>query len=416
MESVRGIRRTKAGVGLVVLFVFAFAATALLSAAAVATATATAADVTIESATVERGGFAYVNVTIENVPPPGLGAYSLLVSYDPAVVSVEEVYPGDPPFGTPAAVNIDNEAGEIRFNDYIAAEEGPGNVTVVRLGLRAVGSPGDESVLDVTVLEVVNVSGALVTATAHDGVFRIIMPTVALEPASVVLHEGETATLNVTVHDVPEPGLGAYSLEIAYDPSVVVVEEVLGGEEPFGEPAAVNVNNTAGWVAFNDFITNDTGPRDVTVASLRIKALAAGSCTLNLTVRELSDAGAEAMRAADVDAVVTVLALPVNVSIWTDKDTYGVGDLQRVFVSVRNPGGEKEVNVVVKLLTPLPWCPAITLVNRTATLPAGLDVTVRLFAFRLPRLPPGTYTWVFRITYDGTVAEDRASWTFVWKA
>ena len=72
--------------------------------------------------------------------------------------------------------------------------------------------------------------------------------------------------------------------------------------------------------------------------------------------------------------------------------------------------------MVVKLLTPLPWYPEITFVNRTATLPAGLDVTVRLFAFRLPRLPPGTYTWVFRITYDGTVAEDRASWTFVRKA
>lgn len=391
-------------IGMVVFFMAAF----LLS------ATVMAADVSVESVTVERGGFAYVNVTIENVPPPGLGAYSLLMSFDPGVVSIEEVYPGDSPFGTPAAVNIDNDAGEIRFNDYIAAEEGPGNVTVVRLGLRAVGSPGDESVLDVTVLEVVNVSGTLVTATEHDGVFGIMAPTVALEPSSVTLYEGETATLNVTVHDVPEPGLGAYSLEIAYDPSVVVVEEVLGGEEPFGEPAAVNVNNTAGWVAFNDFITNDTGPRDATVASLRIKALAAGSCMLNLTVRELSDAEGTAMQAADGDSSVTVLALPINVSIWTDKAIYTAGNVQKVFVAVRNPSGEREVNVVVKLMTP--WLSEITLINRTTTLPAGLDVTVRLFAFRLPQLPPGSYTWIFQITCDDMVAEDWASWTFVRRA
>lgn len=82
-----------------------------------------------------------------------LGAYSIVVTWDPAVLEVLACQPGGSvEFGAPENCVIDNEIGQARINDRFAGAEGPSDVVEITvLSIRAVGEVDDVSPIDVEV-------------------------------------------------------------------------------------------------------------------------------------------------------------------------------------------------------------------------------------------------------------------------
>jgi len=115
---------------------------------------------TVEAGSVSLfpGETANVPITVRDIPANGgLGAYDLKVVFNPSVVEVLDVLGGYSPFNSISAENINNVAGEARFNHLIAATTGPnGTITIAYLKVRAIGTAGSSSSLGVTVISLVN--------------------------------------------------------------------------------------------------------------------------------------------------------------------------------------------------------------------------------------------------------------------
>jgi hypothetical protein len=139
--------------------------------------------------TLPVNGAGFVDVMIgEFTSIGGLGAYSLVIDYDAAVVTVSGVEEGDPPFagGLPDVGNedggapftsIDNSAGVVRLLAFQAAQlPGPtGNIRVARINLQAVGQPGDTSDLTFGAVDLVDAeSGESVPVTPASGSVEIV--------------------------------------------------------------------------------------------------------------------------------------------------------------------------------------------------------------------------------------------------
>lgn len=97
-----------------------------------------------------------------------------------------------------------------------------------------------------------------------------VLPT---HPPDTKYHEQRQSNLServsiweVYVTGVPEPGLGAYSLKLSYDPEKIDIKSFITAG-PFG--GAHNINQSEGWVRFNGLHPNLYGPKgDVKVATI----------------------------------------------------------------------------------------------------------------------------------------------------
>ena len=117
------------------------------------------------------------------------------------------------------------------------------------------------------------------------------LPTDAtVEVGSVTLATGARAYVPIAIRDITDPdGIGAYHFFITFDPGVVRVAAVFGGDPPFG-PGVLpkeegeqvggvpihNINNEEGWVVIVDFQASQIpGPtEDLAVAYLEVEAVA----------------------------------------------------------------------------------------------------------------------------------------------
>ena len=131
---------------------------------------------------------------------------------------------------------------------------------------------------------------------------------------SISLYPGGTGKVPIEVINIPENGgLGAYDINVSFNPSVIQVLDVTGGSSPFNGISAKNINNDAGWVRFGHFITAVKGPTgNITVAYLNVKAVgeAGSSTSLGVDVISLVDAstGDEIPRSAISGSVTIVSA------------------------------------------------------------------------------------------------------------
>ena len=137
-------------------------------------------------------------------------------------------------------------------------------------------------------------------------------PVTTVEAGSVSLYPGGTGNVAITIREIPSNGgLGAYDIKVAFNPSVVEVLDVLGGSSPFNGITAKNIDNNAGEVRFNHFITATQGPTGtITVAYLNVKAVdsAGSSSSLTVTIYSLVDAetGNEITPRSTVSGSVTI--------------------------------------------------------------------------------------------------------------
>jgi hypothetical protein len=138
---------------------------------------------------------------------------------------------------------------------------------------------------------------------------------------------GETVNIPITVYFDPAEtaGMGAYVLNVTWDPSVIQVLDVLGGDSPFDASPTANINNGAGLVQFAAVQSGVPGPTGTfTIAYLQVQAIGGvgDSTDLTLTIDEdgFVDAYGEPVEATPINGVVTIVgpaavggtAYPIN--------------------------------------------------------------------------------------------------------
>jgi len=165
------------------------------------------AEVSIQDATVAQGETVEVPINITDVTD--LAATTIWLSYDSSVVTVEEVREGT--LGS-LAVGINNTAGVTKMSWFSMTGTGKtGDFVFAYVRLKAVGSPGDESVLDLDVKEIVNSEGKRINHTVSDGMFSVKAKNffVSITPSNITVNKSVTVLVDVRDADTGEPVEGA---------------------------------------------------------------------------------------------------------------------------------------------------------------------------------------------------------------
>ena len=126
-----------------------------------------------------------------------LGAYQFEVSFDPTVVQVTDVLGGVAPFDAVTAFNIDNLTGVVRWNHFQTGQVTvPADINVANMVFIAVGLAGQCTTLDITVVDLVDNQGALISSVDQDGQLCLVI-------------DGLAETDLVAAQDVDDPVLAA---------------------------------------------------------------------------------------------------------------------------------------------------------------------------------------------------------------
>ncbi|MBI4332934.1 MAG: hypothetical protein HY673_16830 [Chloroflexi bacterium] len=143
--------------------------------------------VVVGSAHLALGKSVRIPVTVKNITAPGgLAVYDFTVRYNPAVIRVDDVVGGMPPFDTPAAKNIVD--GRVFFNGLQTGVPGPkGDIIVAYLVVTAVATTLSTTPLDITINTLADPNGVAIPAAAVRG-WVSVLPTnteavVRLSPA-----------------------------------------------------------------------------------------------------------------------------------------------------------------------------------------------------------------------------------------
>ena len=128
---------------------------------------------------------------------------------------------------------------------------------------------------------------------------------VTVGPAdSVSVDEGDSASVALTAADIADPdGVGAFAVEIEYDPAVVSLDASAAGDFAVetGEPSS-------GVLRIVGYVDESTGPTgDVALATLSIEGESAGQSALDVTVETLADADGDPLANATSSRTVTVV-------------------------------------------------------------------------------------------------------------
>jgi len=136
--------------------------------------------------------------------------------------------------------------------------------------------------------------------------------SVEVGSASVAL--GATTQVPIMVKNFTAAGgFGAYDFKLTFKPEGISVDSVKAGDQPFGEPAAADVNNALGTVRLNDFHSQVPGPKgNIVVANVVVKGVAAGSWSLALTIVDLVAVDGADVPATVVNGTITVAGPPVT--------------------------------------------------------------------------------------------------------
>ena len=169
-----------------------FFAVVLVGLTACIPAVAAQSVVSIQNATADPGQTVTVPINITGVT--NLATADIWLSYNKDVVIVENVTKGN--LGD-ITVGIDNTAGVTKMN-WFSATGKTGDFVFAYVALKAVGSAGQTSVLDLEVKELTDTGANPITHTVEDGVFKILTPDTT--PPDTKIVSGPTGT--ITYNDV----------------------------------------------------------------------------------------------------------------------------------------------------------------------------------------------------------------------
>ncbi len=133
------------------------------------------ATVSVDSATISPDGTKTVDVEVKDVPDPGLGAYSLTVSYNPGLIEVIGIEGGESPFNSVTS-NVENE--KVMLSGFHASDSEVSKAVVAKIKFRAVGEKGETTDLNLKVREVYDAEARKISATSSDGTIEIGSPEI----------------------------------------------------------------------------------------------------------------------------------------------------------------------------------------------------------------------------------------------
>jgi hypothetical protein len=158
--------------------------------------------VSIENVQVSNTGDTVpVTINISNVT--NLGAVDIWLTYDKNVVTVESVSDGN--MGS-VTNGIDNPNGTTKMN-WFSASGKTGDFEFAEVTLKAVGTAGQTSDLNLTVKEIVDANGTSIDNTVIDGKFTIgqatepVLTNITVSPTTVCCVVGNTTMFTATPLD-----------------------------------------------------------------------------------------------------------------------------------------------------------------------------------------------------------------------
>ena len=283
----------------------------VLGAGVLASLQVSAADaaITVGSASAAPRAQASVVVNAVNMPSSpdyGLGAWSLDISYDPSVVSVADVNDDgtvdqhdcvaaygvcNPNFGEATIRIAGANAGGLEGNTSLGTltfqcgeSEGtsPLSVSIHELADATPGDPqhigDDPDTEEIEVPPTINGSIACITQVAGQGA--------AISVGDGSARVGQRDTVSLDAQDIPEPGLGAWTIDVSYDTNIVSAVSCEPAQDGLG------VCNPE----FDDNTVRSTGANidglagDNSLADLTFECQEAGSTALTISIQVLADA------------------------------------------------------------------------------------------------------------------------------
>ena len=288
---------------------------ALLGAGFLASSQVAAQDeaISVGSGTVAIGAEGSVPLDALDMPEPGLAAWSIDITYDPAVVTVLDcVEEAGAAFCNESYDDPDTEENEASYTIRLAGASGQGLVgdtTLATLTFRCDAEGTSAlSLITVDVHDGTQGDPQRIEAAALDGEISCVTQ-VAGEGAAIKIGSGTAAVggraaVELEALDVPEPGLGAWTIDAAYDTGIVSAVSCTPGSD------GLSVCNPE----FADDTVRVTGanidglPGDSTLASITFECEAEGSSDLTLTVQVLADAtigNPQTIEAFTIDGEIT---------------------------------------------------------------------------------------------------------------
>lgn len=121
-----------------------------------------------------------------------------------------------------------------------------------------------------------------------------------------------SGSVDITVRGVPSPGITTYQLELRFDPSVVQIVEIRGGDAPFNNPNlsdSIGNANRQGSISFGQFLSGTSGMTDGVLATVVLLATGRDG---SATALDLSMAGNSCKCLTVTDGSFTVEDLDIN--------------------------------------------------------------------------------------------------------
>ena len=133
-------------------------------------------------------------------------------------------------------------------------------------------------------------------------------PAAVVTIATTTVATSTSGSVAITVSDLADANdLGGYDIQVLFDPSLIQVIGVTGGDAPFDASPTVNIDNVGGVVTIAFAIGDATGPLGtVEIANLHFSGLAPGTTVLDLTIRNMANTVPQEIPSSAVDGMVTV--------------------------------------------------------------------------------------------------------------
>lgn len=269
--------------------------------------------ISIGSATVQTGDEGSVDLDALDMPDLGLGAWTIDIAYDPDVVSAvscqEQSGSVCNPFFDDDTVRVtganasglegDTKLASITFE---CKDEGSSSLELT-LQVLADATPGDPQDID---------------AATEDGSVACVgeapVEGAAISIGSATVALGDQGSVDLEALDMPEPGLGAWTIDVTYDPDVVTAVACIGGSGALNacNPDFEEMGDTVRVTG----VDADGLEGDATLATITFECEDEGYSSLELDVQVLVDATVGEPKFIEVDtkdgSITCTTALPTS--------------------------------------------------------------------------------------------------------
>lgn len=260
-------------------------------------------------------------LTIEVVGAADLGAATLLLAYDPALVQVVGCTALPPAAADFALCNSAYAPGVVRFS-LLAAEGVNGAFPLFTLTLRALGPSGSTAQLALSAPQFADVRGVELPVQLAGGALVISGPDrpaealLRLDPVNSNITPGQNTTVAIRLDVTPERPVAAATMLLQYDPQVVrPVQCTAPAGSTLQGACNVNFNRTQGLVKFNLLATDGVSGQmhlyDLVFEVVGTAAPGAVS-SLTLSVEAMVDVQSIPLRWRAEHGRLTVIAGPSN--------------------------------------------------------------------------------------------------------